>query len=131
MSVSLTKVLKIAAPRMGSWVTPLHLDTEQFWLLKPVRNGATYVGGEDFNPSGFLLSSSIFKTKGHSLFIRVPPLHFVPFKCYYLVLRGDRTQVSPWGTGGVRGTLGGEAKPHEEGRGPHPTALGLPTELWG
>lgn len=74
---------------------------------KSAENRGTYVGGEDFNPSGFLLSSCVFKTKCHSLFVRVPPLHFVPFECYYLVLKEDETQVRPEpsrlrGRGGLR-----------------------------
>lgn len=42
---------------------------------------------EDLNPSGLLLSSCIFKAEGHSFFIRIPPLHLIPFECYDLVLQ--------------------------------------------
>lgn len=52
----------------------------------------THIWCEDFNPSRLLLSSCIFKTEGHSFFICVPSLHFIPFKCYYLVLDSQEHQ---------------------------------------
>lgn len=56
------------------------------------KHTGTHIGGEDFNPSGFLLSSCVFKAKGHSLLVRVPPLHLVPFECYYLVLKEEEAK---------------------------------------
>lgn len=54
----------------------------------------TYVRGEDFNPSRLLFSPCVFEAERHALLVRVPSLHLIPLKGYYLVLK--RQSVRAW-----------------------------------
>lgn len=64
-------------------------------LLFPAAHPVyTHIWCEDLNPSRLLFSSSILKAEGHSFFIRIPPLHLVPLKCYHLVLHTENKSGS-------------------------------------
>lgn len=49
-------------------------------------NKSTHIWSEDLDPSWFLLSPCVLKTKGHPFLVSVPALHLAPLESNHLVL---------------------------------------------